>query len=433
MPSWCPQIPALTGQSGWSCGWPKFFDLSHLPERKASLSKEHRCQELQIWQPDVQLNQRKQSRFFPPQPSLRPTVKLPSAGCTLHRSETDASGPPATSSDEVTPVKPQSIADAVEKIVAAVVSDAEPEHNEEPTAVNLWHILSDELEKRRAAHAGGRESSWDDGSHASGGVPIVDEQSAAVELDSKEIPYTHANSLTGYANETAELHSGLRHPDLLLADSAIYLAEAICSIDDASADAELATLRCPLTPVSPLPGTPLLETPLSLDTTYVDPPETNTDSDNVADSVAHYTSEQQLFEVEPPTPQSPTASECDLATFLSMGHVENCWCRDCEEEPELVNDEWSTPLTESEGWMMWSTADDEESADAITEPVKVAGSSEDGSWQTWTTGFDWDDFYPTMTPHSPVPELEDEFLGYYDDDYAFSQESDNDWMWSWAS
>lgn len=327
----------------------------------------------------------------------------------------------------------------MEKIVAAVMADNEVTPSEEPNAVNLWHILCDEIEKRRTAHADGRESSWEDESNGTGGVPVhttpddhtPDEQALPVELDSKEIPYTHTNSLTGYANEVAELHSGTRHPDLLLADSAIYLAEAISPMSDNYTGYELAAMQWPLTPVSPNLNPP---DPSVLGTENVIESDANTDSDDAAGSLAHYTSEQQLFEVEPTTPQSSTESSCDLETFLSMGHVENCWCRDCEEEPELVNDEWTTPLTESDGWMMWSVTEDGDSTTATAEPVVVADSNTndgDGSFQTWTTAYcDWDDFYPSMAPQTPAPELEDKFLGYYDDGAAYTRESDNDWMWS---
>ncbi|KAK4493940.1 hypothetical protein PRZ48_015126 [Zasmidium cellare] len=429
VPNWCPQIPSLTSKRDRSCGWPKFFDLSHLPERKPS-PQDAPCQELQLWRGDVQLNQRKQSRFFPPQPSAKPTVKLPSTGCTLHHSkkDTDALADDTVLADDAAMSRPRSISDAVRKIVAAVMADPPHRLDEEPTAVNLWNILSDEIEKKRYAHALDRESSSEDDCNTAGGVPLYPEPydaSFPVELDSKEIPYTHENSLTGFANEVADLHTGAQQQDLLLSDSAMYLAEAISHLDDEATKYELAAMPWPLTPAS-LPHETL--------DPFADPIEadTNTDSDDIAASIAHYTSEQQLFDFEPTTSNSPAASTCDLETFLSMGHVENCWCRDCEEEPELINDEWATPLTESDGWMVWSATEDE--ADATTEPIvsadKSASDEEYGSFQTWTEGYDWNDFYPSMTPQSPYPELDDEFLGYYDDGAAFSHDdSGKDWMW----
>ncbi|KAF2167307.1 hypothetical protein M409DRAFT_22734 [Zasmidium cellare ATCC 36951] len=430
VPNWCPRIPSLTSKPRWSSGWPKFFDLSHLPERKSS-PPETKCQELQLWQGDAHLNQRKQSRFFPPQPSSKPTVKLPSTGCTLHRSkgEDHALADETVLTEETNMSRPRSISDAVRKIVAAVMADPTNSLDQEPTAVNLWNILSDEIEKKRYTHAGDRESSLEDDSNFPGGVPIYAESSEAplpAELDGKEIPYTHENSLTGFANEVAELHAGNHQQDLVLSDSAIYLAEAISHIDDEAADCELAAMPWPLTPALPIPEIlyPFLSTEERIEA------DTNTDSDDITGSIAHYTSEQRLFDVEPSTPHSTAESTCDLETFLSMGHVENCWCRDCEEEPELVNDEWATPLTESDGWMMWS-ATEEEAEDAIEliVPMDDNGSDEYGSFQTWTTGCDWDDFYPSMTSQSPAPELDDEFLGYYDDGPAFSHDGEKHWMW----
>ena len=77
----------------------------------------------------------------------------------------------------------------------------------------------------------------------------------------------------------------------------------------------------------------------------------------LTDSTSHYQSEQDLFSLPPPTPE-PERDFVDVASFLEMGHVPNCWCRPCqnpsednnEDLPELINFE-----DVGEEWMVCSS------------------------------------------------------------------------------
>ena len=97
-------------------------------------------------------------------------------------------------------------------------------------------------------------------------------------------------------------------------------------------------------------------------------------------SDAHFQSEQDLFTpVASPTPDAGQ-DFIDVASFLEMGHVPNCWCRPCqdmydngEDMPELINpseDEWMvcssatggrSPSAYSAWEWEWGTLVDDES------------------------------------------------------------------------
>lgn len=289
---------------------PKFIDISHLPEPADSA----------IFMDALPT---KQSRFFPSQKALpAPVVKLP----------------------------PRELASFART----------------PSAVNLWNILMD-IAPERCDSPCSWDSNWNSGSDESGVVMIPlqhDQYSEPQELDSREIPYTHPNSLLGYANDTAFGHSGSNDYEPLPADRVSYLQELLAPMDWESPNLELTAMPWPLVPRSQSPPPPLSDSIGSVP--FIDNAEdvdTNTDADDLTRSLEHYTSERQLFEAEIPLPESLNGSECDLAMFLSMGHVENCWCRDCEELPVLVQGETPTPFREDDGWMVWSGAGDEEEVD----------------------------------------------------------------------
>lgn len=114
------------------------------------------------------------------------------------------------------------------------------------------------------------------------------------------------------------------------------------------------------------------------------------------DSDAHFQSEQDLF-----TPAAPLHSPdlgqdfIDVASFLEMGHVPNCWCRPCqdmydhgEDIPELANqfeDEWMlcssatgtrSPSAYSAWEWEWGTLVDDES-DFGGVPCKMDSAEDD--------------------------------------------------------
>ena len=181
-----------------------FFDLSRLPERLSSPAAPPKCQEIQLWQPKIVPQPKKVSRFFPPRSSSpKLSVKLPSTACTLHKCDK------GTQVD--LPIKPSKIPRPVER-VAEVTEDVRSENHDqiEASAANLWRILTTKDEKPDSfvsdPYAQLRASKY----FLRPPTPehrVYDTRmesiGAPVELDSTEVPYVHANSLTGEGNERA--------------------------------------------------------------------------------------------------------------------------------------------------------------------------------------------------------------------------------------
>jgi hypothetical protein len=123
-----------------------------------------------------------------------------------------------------------------------------------------------------------------------------------------------------------------------------------------------------------------------------------------------------------------------------MGHVENCWCRDCEGTAEIVHE--STPTDDEEGWLDWSDAGNEITttptiADGTTAEDWSDAAVEDDSYDAACCQseefHDWDEIVPCDPSHSRhvVDDMpEKEFLGYWDDGIAFARENEFDWIWN---
>lgn len=308
-------------------------------------------------------------------------------------------------------------------------SSAHEQHSDAatPSAANLWHILSDLQLERINFQPSRYESEWDEND---GGVELPDsfsEQPAIAELDGRALPYVHQNSLTGYENESAAYHSGNHCFDDcggILSDSAIYLADLFSNVDDAPPEYELAAVPWLATPMSP--RITELQASLSyyptIDVATESP--TNTDSDDIARSSEQFESEQKLFDaaVNTTLPQSQIESECDLAMFLSMGHVENCWCRDCDEPPVLVDDETVfTPTSEDDDYWVWSTEDDEQELS----PPSFNTESEDEAEiirRRCGTAPEWDAYFPPAVELAFAPEMD--WYGSPTDEVE-----ECDWLW----
>lgn len=90
-------------------------------------------------------------------------------------------------------------------------------------------------------------------------------------------------------------------------------------------------------------------------------------------SDAHFRSQQSLF-TPPEPPFSPTANAghdfIDVASFLELGHVPDCWCKPCQDMyrdsdfglPEPVSRE-----SEDGGWMFCGGLNDGERSPAVCE------------------------------------------------------------------
>lgn len=446
VPDWCPYISSLMSNRIWSGKVPSFTDLSHLSDQKPATPKAEVQQELRPWTTDLILRPKRQSRFFPTSRLPQPIVKLPPTACKLHRSE-QALQDPLTTAWNLSPRSTQH--DVNTRGAGHVKTPAQdPPRNTDltdvPSAANLWHILiSEKLESLRP-QVRGCESCWETEYDEEGGValPVTnDEQPPPFELDGKEVPYVHTNSLTGHANDTARYHSDCTGNDNV-ADSAIHLAETFMS-ENYGLNYDLEAMPWPLFPRQPTPDVVRAKTP---EMQFIDNAEnvhTNTDADDLSRSTEHYKSEQALFDTKPLPSNSNEESTCDLAIFLKMGHVENCWCNECYEEPELINEEPASPikLTEEEGWMTWDSTEDETGSVSTAPPTQINQTAEeekDTTRHAWARAPEWDDMFPSVPKRlrvesvveSEPPQEEGEFLGYYDDGVAFARENDYDWLWN---
>lgn len=484
--------------AGWTGDVPRFTDLSSLPE----------CQEPSNYD-SLQLNSdkgkslpKKQSRFFPTLTTSvsAPIIKLPPTECKLHRTEqgvqdsmrctswtdTNSITPPhyfgqqipyvdaSTSTAQQEPLSdmwPETILsepaphfnqnifrvdESTKTATSFEQSQASSEITSEPLsssrlayAANLWRILNEDsilTEERVVEDERGiynLRSSWDD-SEDSGGVPIYQAecQPLIAELDSKEIPYVHLNSLTGHANETGEYHSATDH-DLI--DSGLCHAGIFATPRSITPTCEMT--NTPLTYTASSPVLHKLEagefSPVDTDNAKSRPEI----SDEMKQSAEHFDSEQELFKPEKVLlPVSRPHAPCDLATFLSMGHVDNCWCRDCNELPELIEKEELADDVDDD-WLEWSTLGDEtDEADEMSttgapQTVTITDVSDEDEQECarfpCASAPEWDELYPhTSDQQESQEEVEKdfqqsrEFLGYYDDGAAFGQENEYEGWWT---
>lgn len=289
-------------------------------------------------------------------------------------------------------MKPKTVAESLELAVnaAEAARKARSDDQAEKSAANLWNILTSSEHTVRGDDNDLYTSNTSYNSLDSMDVPplgLFDHRlesiGAPCELDDTSVPYVHANSLTGHANERGSESFSISEEDVTLFDppaNPAHVQELLGGLnelvmdpytDEGYTDALLAVLTA-----LPLPS-PEEEQELE-DTAPIvtDPPsyasiirgraqrkeESKTELET---SDAHFKSEQALF-TPPPIPPAKPAEEdlVDVATFLRMGHSDNCWCNDCG-EPELLNPWDLTPKesepevsewgTEDEGWMFYST------------------------------------------------------------------------------
>ncbi|KAM3421523.1 hypothetical protein BST61_g1912 [Cercospora zeina] len=448
VPEWCPFIPSLMQGGGWNGEVPRFTDLSSLPEQKEPPEDK----KIQIWRPSRTYQPRKSSRFFPPLTTSvsAPVVRLPPSGCRLHFSDQQTQDPKSSAwtmpcADPPTFAGQRDTCDqkgntpvASKDNHIAELQCCTSEPPEELTALssaaNLWRILSQD--RALGDDQSGRDdqpphkllTSWDD-SNDCGGVPIFPVNEQPYELPNNEIPHVQPNRLTGIANEPAVYPPSINQQDLI--QSAIYLA-------DFFATPRSRTPCCELPPYTP--SSPMLHT---LAAGACLPTYTHTSSsgtvyrDEMSRSTEHFASEQDLFRPDQaPLPKSRPQSPCDLNTFLSMGHVENCWCRDCIEAPELVEEKEATD--DNDDWVNWSTMGDENEVTASSTTsmplTATATEREDedarGAGRLARVAPGDDKLYSSNSSRSEEPTLDadDHFLGHYDDGLVFSQDDDFYWV-----
>jgi len=238
-------------------------------------------------------------------------------------------------------------------------------------------------------------------------IESTEHANSPAELDGRELPYVHANSLTGYTNEIvlspyAEEHPHVRQPvarfmplasppiglNELMVDYDVFeprLGESIRLTDDSHRNYGMYP--------APLSGSH--HSYVLADILPINCIEGDGGEETLAMSDAHFQSEQGLFSL-PPLPRSPGESMIDIAEFLKMGHAKHCWCTDCEEVPELVaNDK----LTETDDdWMLYSPIDF--NSMASQPPTEIGDDEKDTARVTHSMTSEWCDFLPSE-PRTP--------------------------------
>ncbi|KAI6798754.1 hypothetical protein KC361_g3277 [Hortaea werneckii] len=297
-----------------------------------------------------------------------------------------------------------------------------------------WHTVIDELKQKQASEGIQKPTKSPEADHTLDSEPYDQtyfeawqatldlarqDDVSAIELDGKEIPYVHPNSLVGVANDLAMSPYMDEHP-MSKETEVNYtpLPSPPTGLNELLINHELGQPSPPSEPNDtakesgdyPTPSSYSHTTMIIADVLPIDCITIREDDDGGAktltDSDAHYQSEQLLFAADdlPPLPASPTEqSVIDVAAFLKMGHAPQCWCSECDipvpEEvlPDLVGttDKLADPIGDKleEDWVVYvperSRRGSCSSLSGTTGDVsRCSGSSE------------WDDFLPP-SPASP--------------------------------
>ena len=404
IPSWCPELPSLSGANMKRGEFPLFFDLSKLPQPTYTPNNASNGRELQLWRPQPSSQPKKQSRFFPPSTSPKPNVKLPPTACKLHTNDKGVQ-------TETAP-KPRTVAESLEQVVKAAETarKLKCDGQSEKSAANLWKILTSSEHPIRGDDNDlyPRNFSYqptDDMFAPHGGYDHrLESVSMPIELDSTPVPYVHANSLTGHANERGSEPFPTVEEDVVLFEETADLTgmqeylgglnEMVMDpyVDEGYTDALLAVLDLPPLPSSPNPYT-AAGFPEPVDSVIMQ--DHNLDNEQ-EQSDARFQNEQVLFHPPSPTIRSPDDDIVDVATFLTMGHALNCWCNDCGEPPELLFGD--TLVEDDDEWMVYSTTDAEQSSPGLSEWEwewgTVMHDDERGSAPSLKPS--WDDVFPCL-------------------------------------
>jgi hypothetical protein len=379
---------------------PTFHDLSSLPEptepwTAPRSTKQEPCKDLQVWRPIGSGYGRDQSRFFPPRSLLTAEelgnvtgkgvkVKLPpSVACRLHRSDNGIESPrpgiaqvaiasftekycesnPSTPSCDQE-LRPDSIVDQV--LDTDACSSAEHANDIFVTTASALYshkfkidqdIRTSEMDlsSGNTMPYGPEQRELSDPSPSSYAA-----EQPPYEIDGREVelPYVHANSLTGYSNssDVAETLPSYR-PAQFLAESRIGLPivfsseqEDMVGMNELVVDHDimapvLANSAAGVSLPASLPVTPPATPPMHAlsDIATILPIDCITEAE-YRDSDAHYYSELALFYQAPPSNtqsaeiphQDINPSSINITDFLKLGHARNCWCGHCTVERSNV-------------------------------------------------------------------------------------------------
>jgi len=419
-PSWCPRIPSLTLGDIWRDSLPTFHDLSGLSEPTevgAAMKKpvSELCRDVQIWRPIGSILGREQSKFFPPvkmltadeQNDKKAKVKLPPAGCRLRQSEKgDLKSRSSESNDGVAHItqssSPTEASAAIlpERPHASLLSKLLRDNsrklpcNTQSLEDKSLHLTSSSTPRRESfvrdstsTHDLRHVFPWTQtcehpvNDAALPSIELEDPSNRVLpkyhfaqppyELEGREIvlPYVHANSLTGFSNESEDTVVHIHNRELPdIGDSTTSLP--IMHLDDGNVGTnELVVDHDISGPVEldVAAGVPL---PVSLPITPPATPPSQSMHDLASlipisrvleaehrHSDAHFYGEQALFFQSPPWPTQSTdlpqnpkrCGSIDITDFLNLGHAKQCWCdhRDNASYPSMAQEDvqWASSPT----------------------------------------------------------------------------------------
>jgi hypothetical protein len=395
LPRWCPKIPSLTLGDIWRDSLPTFHDLSGLPEpveiRPAmKKSGSDLRKEVQVWRPIGSILGRERSKFFPPikisttdeHDDKKARVKLPPIGS---ESGDDAShspemSPGASESSPASGLKKESATCLLDRLNTSLSSAPVSKGNQSSTcALPSWKNKNDgpksikvhtheavAVEPADLRHvfpwthhyestantAWLSSANWEDPIKR----PSPDYQRAQppYELEGcgTGLPYVHANSLTGFSNESEDTVVHFHNHELsAYADSMVGLP--IMHLDDGNvgmnelvvdhdifgpADLDIAAgVPLPVSrPITP-PATPPSQSTRNIASLM--PINTVIEAEH-RQSDAHFYSELALFSQSPVRPAESTGlprneqrcGSIDIVDFLKLGHAKQCWCDHCDDK-----------------------------------------------------------------------------------------------------
>ncbi|KAK3673011.1 hypothetical protein LTR78_007122 [Recurvomyces mirabilis] len=430
LPSWCPPLPALMRNRSSAEDMPKFFDLSRLPEPKNSLAspipKPSPCQGMQLWRGLVDKKSR-QSRFFPRPASPLPRVRLPPTVCKLHKEDESLSSPSAPYADAVKkgiPDDPRKATEDFDTPPDDICAQTMPIF--EPSAANLWSILAEESPSHSAAindpYLASFEACNEDTYLTAWQNAITTENhTEPVELDSKEIPYVHGNSLTDDIGDIEASPYTFEHPSMMhmATTTSEPLSILPVGLNELTMDREYeegvpAGQYCNNKPID-----------TSVISAEILPVDCVIEAETAAHvhehSDAHFNSEQSLFHPSTPAPRSAANSLIDLADFLKLGHGEDCWCSgycyECKPASEITTARMKPELATTDNvtetdkeWMLYISARDNNSLpDLTTEDV----SGQESQAQSAASS-DWEDLFSDVVQTTPSKSTTSETSGFDD-------------------
>lgn len=414
---------------------PTFHDLSSLPEPAEAptvpqSTTPEPCKDLQVWRPIGSGYGRDQSRFFPPRsllteeeletgPSKRFKVKLPpTVACRLHRSDNgsetilpmpnssitqeatatfveshDTTPPPVSACGQSQYHDSTSSFCANEVLCRTTISSPDPVVGimNETAGTELLEINQNNRHSVSDMTMGSSNTTLmtpcvrEDHRPLDYSPPYYNAEQPPYELDGREIelPYVHANSLTGISNDLEVKETLPSYEELqFLADSGVGLPVVFCNEqEDMVGLNELVVDHDIMAPIHaikaanvPLPVS-LPATPPATPPSYsfgnlaaILPIDCITEAEH-RDSDAHYHSEQALFDQPPTSPTQSTGvlyenlgvNSINIADFLKLGHAKHCWCGHCTDERyNSSHDESSVSISSSITLTDRSPVDDED-------------------------------------------------------------------------